>query len=205
MTVNEMLDALGYRLDDPAGSVYTSAIKLSALNTAYYSVVGLAHSALLSGLQATSSLTGTLLGTSLPTDYFRYVASSASAKSPVQWIERVNIDTIEKLDNYFVQGTGSSPKCVIFGTKYHLFVDVYSAANATIKLWYVKTPTAMIAGTAQCPTHISLHAPILRMAEAELRASYKYGDFSQAEAMRQSAIEQVNSINAMYLQGAMTV
>ncbi len=203
MTVNEMLDALGYRLDDPAGGVYTSAIKLSALNTAYTYAVGLADSALLMGLQTTTALTGTLLGTALPSDFFRYVASAASAKSPVQWIERVPVDSIEKLDNYFVQGTGSSPKCVIFGSKYYLFVDVYSAANATIKLWYVKTPTAMIAGTAQCPTHISLHAPILRMAEAELRASYKYGDFSQAEAMRQSAIEQINVLNQMYKQGAL--
>ena len=204
MTVNEMLDALGYRLDDPSAGVYTSAIKLSALNTAYTYAVGLAHSALLLGLQTTSSLTGTLLGTALPSDFFRYVASAASSKSPVQWIERVPVDSIEKLDNYFVQGTGTSPKCVIFGNKYYLFVDVYSATNATIKLWYVKSPTALAAGTSQVPVHLALHAPILRMAEAELRASYKYGDFAQAEAMRTSAIEQINVLNAMHIQGVLS-
>ena len=203
MTVNEMLSALGYRLDDPDAGTYTSAIKLSALNTAYAYAVGQADSALLTGQQTTASITGTLLGTALPSDYFRYVASCASGKSPVQWIEKVEIDNLAKLDNYFVQGTGSSPKCAIFNSKYYLFVDTYSTANATIRLYYIKTPTALTAVATQCPVHLALHPILIRMAEAELRASYKYGDFAQAEAMRTSAIEQILALNAQVKQGAL--
>jgi len=203
MTVNEMLALLGYNLDDPNEGRYTSAIKLAALNAEQDQVASVADTGLLRALQTSYNFQGQSTGNSLPSDYFRYVNSKLRSVSPVKWILKVDVDDIEMVDdNRYTRGSSLDPQCYIWGNTYYLLIDSgdYSASTANVALYYIKTVTAMTAGGSSEFHHI-LHKPLVMLAEAGLRNTYKYGSPEESVKMVSDAYALINEANAKYRRG----
>jgi hypothetical protein len=201
MTVNEILSYVGYRLDDPNGGRYTSAIKLSALNAQQEEIVGLAHTGLLTGLQRDDPFIAVAAGNTLPADYFRYVSSRQYLLANRGWITKIDVDDLgEFQDNQYTKGTDANPMCYVWNGKYYLLITTYSGNNNDVKLYYIKTPTALVSG-GTCGLHVVLHNALCDLAESYLRATYKHGTLEEAIAIRQAAIKKIGEVNAMYKRG----
>ena len=204
MTNAEMLAQLGYNLDDPNGDRYTSAIKLSALNTVQSTVASKAHTSLLRSMQTEADLIVPAIGYALPSNYFRYVNASLYLLYPIKWITKIDPDSLGILDNQFSGGSDADPLCYVWGTKVYLCVTTYSGDYNKMKLYYLKTPTT-IAATGTCDLHLVLHEPLLLLAEANLRSTYKYGSEESILELRKKADTLITEANRLAAKGELLV
>lgn len=202
MTINEMLTELSNRLDDVSLDRYTSAIKLAALNTQQSEVATLVHSGLLQSLQTSSTMTVPATGYTLPTNYLRYTHSELYQLYPVKAITKVNVDDLGIIqDNQYSRGSDIDPVCYTWSGVYYLKVTTYSGNYNVVKMYYIKKPTNMTAIDSACELHSVLHKVLLDLAEAELRATYKYGSFEEVGKLRDRAEMRIREINGEYQQG----
>jgi hypothetical protein len=187
MTNAEILDNLGYNLDDPGEERYTSAIKLAAMKSVLSTLAAKAHVSLLRPLQSESNLTIPVTGYALPSDYFRYLNSSLYLLYPIKWVTRIEVDKLGIMDNQFSKGSDADPLCYVWGTKIYLDVTTYSGNYNKLKLYYIKTPTAPADNSNEPAIHAALHEPYQMLAEAQLRATYKYGTAEDIALLRKNA------------------
>lgn len=204
MTNAEILTALGINLDDPDGERYTSTVKLSALNTVLPTIASKAHTSLLRSMQAESNLAIPSTGYALPADYFRYVNGSLYLLYPIKWVTKIEPDNFGMMDNQFSTGSDADPLVYIWGSNIYLVIDTYSGDNNKLKLYYLKTPSA-ISTSGTCDLHPILHEPLLLQAEASLRDTYKYGTTETILALRKKADDLITAANRAAAKGEVLV
>jgi len=205
MTVSEMLTLLGYRLDDPNEDRYIGTVKLAALNAHQDTVVDLVSAGMLPGLQRHIDFDCPSTGYALPlsglSPYLRYISSFQYQAAFRGWITKVDVDDLGELqDNQYTKGTDKNPICYVWSNYYYLLVDTYGGTYSHVRLFYLMQPSVMLV-SAQSKLPSSLHEPLTRLAESDLRMTYKHGTLEEAITMRNEALKSIMTINEQYKQG----
>lgn len=216
MTVSEMLSSAGYLLNDSNEEVWTSTIKLNALNSAQRELVlmllgfqqqyrGIYD--LLSEIQERETqsvaVTGFDLDNMVERDFLRNGFINASIIDDdgyVRWCERVATDKIGITENRYFEGTTRDPKCRITGNIFHLLIT-FTAYPRNTDIYYIGMPytlatTAAGSGKTQsvatCELNPLMHDLVVLMAEVKLRRMRGDAvDFQQASFVNQFVQQQI--------------
>lgn len=208
MTVNEAVDALQNRLDESttAPRRYTDAIVLTALTSAQEEIAARAVPGLLRPLQYSAQHTVAAAGialTTINTKYFRYIASRQYAIGDGKLIKKLDVEDLYAIDNTYLSYSNSDPVCYIWGTKYYLLVASYASSYNAVEFFVLTTPDALVAG-ASFQVNAVLVPPLLLLAEATLRSTYKHGTPEEIDAKRIQAYGDISNTNKEYKQGVLT-
>lgn len=203
MTVSAMLTLLGYRLDDPNEDRYTGTIKLAALNAHQATVADLVSGSMLPDLQRVGNFDCPSTGYTLDQYYLRYIGSQQYMMAARGWITKIDTDKVGEIqDNQYTKGSNFNPVCYIWNGVYYLLIDTgsYGTDYSKVRLFYLIKPTDMLI-SAQSKLPASLHEPLTRLAESDLRMTYKHGTLEEAIVMRTEALKSIMIINEQYKQG----
>ena len=210
MTGNEMITTLGLRLEDPAGSVFTSATIVEALNTAQRTVVNTIHNNYLAELQSIEGDKNPSTGTAGQMTYA--AASVAPIRNGIvgiyddtndKWCTMIEPGEIKGQENSYLSGDTSAPVAWTFGES----IYVRPTTIALIDIWYIKAPTALAASGSECDLNISLQEILLDFAEAQLwrmDAKAERGNVAYSNAMNmvkilneRYAVDRISGIGAL--------
>lgn len=206
MTVVEMISSVGYLLNDSGEEVWTSTVKLNALNSAQRELVlmllgfqrqysGIYD--LLNEIQERETQSVGVTGFDLDSMAERYFlrngfvnASIIDDDGYVRWCERISTDKIGITENRYFEGTTRDPKCRITGHIFHLLISFTSYPRAC-DVYYIGMPYTLAtaaSGTdkdqtvATCDLNPLMHDLVVLMAEVKLRRMRGDAvDFTQAQ------------------------
>jgi len=217
MTASEMLTSLGNLLNDPNSEVWSSTVKLEALNAAQRELVQMLLGfqqkfqdvfTLLSEIEEEKTIaidsTGVDLGSQIQERYFLrngFVnARFTDQDGYTRWVERVAASKLGITENRYFEGTTRDPRCYISGGKLYLLVSVGSYPINLI-VTYIGMPFTLgttASGTARdqvittCELNPILHDLIVLMAEIKLRRMRgDKSDFEQANFVNQFVQQQI--------------
>lgn len=206
MTVSEMLTLAGYLLNDTNEEVWSSTIKLSALNSAQrdlvLSLLGYKREYsdvldLLSEIQEKETQSVGTSGFNLDNMVERYFLRNGYINSSIldqddvtRWIEKIATSKMGITENRYFEGTTRDPKCRITANTYHLLITVGNYPR-NVDFYYVGQPytlatTASGTGKTQlvatCELNPLMHDLVVLMAEVKLRRMRgSDADFQQAQ------------------------
>lgn len=214
-TVSTLLSDLGNQLNDPNAEVFTSALKLTALNNAQNELVvkilgfsekfegaydllseiteSESHSVSTAGFDFSSLTTRNILRNGL-------INSRITIDGEFKFPVRYSIDKIGYEENSYLSGSDDYPTCHFVGNKYFLDIDVGSYPK-TVTFWYIGEPyslatTASGSGKTQAVTtpdiNVIGHDLIARIAERDLRIGRgDQSDFQEAALIDKMVSEQI--------------
>ena len=194
LTVSNMSSRLGNLMDDPNEEVFTSALKLDALNDAQKELVlkllsfGSSHSHIYDALneimvkETFSNVTaaGFNLNNTVSRNFLRNGFVNASIiddDGNKRWCTRITTDKLGVTQNQYMAGSTTDPKVNITSNNFELMVDVGSYPK-DVTCYYVGEPYTMAASAsgsgktqvvAICDLNPVMHDLLVLMAEAQLR------------------------------------
>jgi len=200
MTGNEMLSALGLRLEDPAQSVFTQSAKLTALNLAQKSVVNMIDNAYLVELQTKAN------DRSVTSGECSFDTAFGSNVNPIRngivgvydetndkWCTMIEPGDVKRLENSYLSGDTSNPVSYIFADS----IYVRPTSISTIDVWYIKVPTDLAADGTECELNPALQEMVLDFAESQLWRMDGKGD--RAQISYNNALNTVKVLNERYV------
>lgn len=149
MNVQEMVDQLALRLEDPDKKSFTDSLKLSTLNNSQIKLAQLLHNNYLTELQvletgivASSGVMSETLGsdnTNMSYDVLRGTEGILNVQDGVTgtYMTEIAIEDAKRLENSLLQGTFQNPIYWIFGNK----IYVRPTSIVDIDIYYLKMPT----------------------------------------------------------------
>ena len=205
---DNMVSELGLRLEDAAGVVFTTALKLVMLNKAQTQVAQLLHKAYLSEMEvisaanldfsttyALSGLSNTLLGGA---EGILKVAISPAAAGFL-WATEVDLKQVKRLENTYLAGSATNPVYYIFANS--IYPSNGTAAGTLGKIYYLEAPSsdaANIMSTTVDPClNKALHPLIVTLAEALLWGVD--GKLDRKQATLDIAFAEIEILNARYM------
>lgn len=201
MTVDNMLTLLGYRLDDPTSTRYTSAVKLRHLNDEAEHIAGLVHTGFLRDLQDNTDFNASATGNILPNNYFRYISSKLRSVNPEKWVTKVHMEDLSVFeDNQYSRGSDLDPICYLWGSNIYVLINTYSGTADDVRMYFIKTPTPMAVG-GDCYLHRTLHMLLIDATEAMMRLTYKHGDPVKQMEKYEVVHQKLEVMNSKIIQG----
>lgn len=206
MTVSESLTMLGYLLTDSNEEVWTSTVKLDALNSAqrelvlillgfqrqYFGVYDLLNEIQEVETQSVG-ITGFSLSGMTERNFLRNGFVNASIIDDdgyTRWCERVATDKLGITENRYFEGTTRDPKCRITGAVFHLLID-FTSYPRNCQIFYIGMPYTLATAAAgsgktqsvsTCDLNPLMHDLVVLMAEVKLRRMRGDAvDFQQAQ------------------------
>lgn len=217
MTVSEQITSLGNLLNDPNSEVWTSTVKLEALNAAQREIVlyllGFGQKnqdvfTLLSEIETEETVpidsTGVNLTSQVTNRYFirnGFInARFVDVDGYTRWVERIAASKLGITENRYFEGTTRDPRCYISGNKLYLLVSVGSYPVNLI-LTYIGAPKTLatsVTGSGRDATvttselNVLFHDLNVLMAEVKLRRMRgDKSDFEQAQFVWQFCQQQI--------------
>tara|TARA_R110002020_G_scaffold438535_2_gene648987 strand:+ start:6522 stop:7166 length:645 start_codon:yes stop_codon:yes gene_type:complete len=202
MTGDALNTQLGFRMEDTAESIFTKQQKVDAINNAMVQVCALVDNSYLSELE-TSTTASVSSGEATYANLFsggNPVRSSIiavrdySGGSDLKWCTIIDAKDVKQTDNAYLAGTTANPTVQIFDEKIH----VQPSTVNQIKVWYIKSPTPYVYGTAssmddECELNSSLEGVVLDLAESELWRSD--GNLNRANGALQNGMAVIQVLN----------
>ena len=193
MTGAQLVSTLGFRLEDEAASIYSSSVKLDALNMAQKTVVSMIDNSYLTELetvkndQALSS--GAVSFSSASIDPIRNGIIGIYDETNDKWCTFINPRDVHTLDSQYYSGTTSSPIAYIFSET----IYVKPTTVSTVDIWYLKSPTDLADDSTECELNPALQEAVLDFAEAQLfRAD---GKIDRADMAYKTAAGSISALN----------
>ena len=213
MTLAEMTDLLGLRMEDSAQTSFPLATKIKALNVAQRTAANFLDEAYLTELEV-QDVVG-LTGLSSSTAYFFLDGTGAalhSANIPLRnsirqvqvshatgvykYCVMIPFSDVKKLENSNLAYGTDNPVAWVWGTR--LYVRPITTDLAHLSLYYLKEPTAMeSSGPTNSILNVSLHEIIVDFAESQLWRMDNKVD--RATAAYSSAMESIKMLNQRYV------
>jgi hypothetical protein len=202
MTGAEMLTNLGQRLEDPAGTIFTTAVKLENLNIAQKNLVNMIHNAYLTELETVANNKVAGAGSRWSTCTF---ATAFSTDLPIRngiikiydetndkWCTIVEFKDVKKLENSYLAGDTTSPRAFIFDET----IYIQPTSCVLIDVWYLKAPTALANDSNECVLNTALHDIVLDLAES--KCWRMDGKPEKAQIAQNSATSMIGVLNERY-------
>ena len=153
MTVQKMIDLLGFRLNDEAARKFNVSMRLDILNDAQISLVNLLHNDLLTELQEVETGLTTVAGTNGADDYYALTSLAneiarngiVNAKvygSSGKYFNIMPAAEVKKTENTYIAGTDDYPVGYIFKNRFYLQRTTVAGLLA-LDLWYIKKPSSL--------------------------------------------------------------
>ena len=200
---DSMVAELGLRLEDAAGTIFTSALKFVMLNRAQVQAAQLLHNAYLTELETISSasldFSTTYALSGIGNTVFRGADGILKVKispagSGFLWATEVDISQVKRLENTYLAGSALNPVYYIFGNS--IYPINGTAAGTLGTVYYLKVPTTMT--TDVDPLLNSFyHNIMLNYAEAQLWTANK--DLERRRVKLEEAYAQIEMLNAKYI------
>jgi len=211
MTGNNLIDALGLRLDDPSATMFTDTARMDAINIAQKTVVNMIDNAYLQELETV--VTGVsvydtdpdpdeLLGYVTFTDAFSTALPIRNGIVAIKDVTAQKFCTIiepkdaKRLENSYLSGSATNPIAYTFDQK--VYLESGTAPTGGIDIWYLVAPTDFTSSTltAECVLNPSLHETVLDFAESQL---WKMdGKADRGQSAYQSALGTIKVLNDRY-------
>lgn len=217
-TVSTILSDLGNALNDPNSQVFTSALKLTALNNAQNELVLriLAFGDDFQGIydlfseiveEETKSVgtSGFGLGGLSNRNILRngFINSRITVSGEFKFVVRYTIDKLGVTQNYYLSGTDEDPTCRIVTNKYYIDLDVGSYPK-NVTMWYVGEPYTMAAAAtgsgktqsvATPDLNVIMHDLLAKIAERDLRRGRgDPSDFKEAQEIERQVNLEIQSL-----------
>jgi len=148
MTVQRMIDLLGYRLEDTDLSDFPAAVRIEALNMAQMSLVRLLHNAYLDELQvkefakectvATGDDEASYAISGLANDVVRSAITHVRYTGSNKFCNLMEAKDIKRTENTLSAGTNNAPRAYLFKNRIYVQCDDESPE---IDIWYLKKPS----------------------------------------------------------------
>ena len=151
MTVQRMIDLLGYRLEDTDLSDFPAAVRIEALNMAQMSLVRLLHNAYLDELQvkefakectvdsgddeASYAISG------LANDVVRSAITHVRYTGSNKFCNLMEAKDIKRTENTLSAGTNNAPRAYLFKNRIYVQCD---DETPEVDIWYHKKPSDLI-------------------------------------------------------------
>ena len=199
MTGNEMLSNLGLRLEDPAASVFTSAVKLDSLNLAQKTVCSMIDNAYLVELQTIAD------NKTVSTGACTFDVAFGSGVNPIRngitgiydetndvWCTMIEPGDVKRLENSYLDGSTSNPVAYVFADT----IYIKPTSVSSIDVWYIKEPTDLAASATECELNPALQEMVLDFAESQLWRMDAKSD--RAQSAYNNALNLVKVLNDRY-------
>ena len=199
MTGNEMLSNLGLRLEDPAASVFTSAVKLDSLNLAQKTVCSMIDNAYLVELQTIAD------NKTVSTGACTFDVAFGSCVNPIRngitgiydetndvWCTMIEPGDVKRLENSYLDGSTSNPVAYVFADT----IYIKPTSVSSIDVWYIKEPTDLAASATECELNPALQEMVLDFAESQLWRMDAKSD--RAQSAYNNALNLVKVLNDRY-------
>lgn len=218
-TVSTLLSDLGSRLNDPNAEVFTSTIKLVALNNAQHELVlrvlafnptkfeGIYDllSEIIEEEENSVAVTGFDFASLSNRNILRngFVNSRIVIDGEYKFPVRYSIDRFGMTENRFLSGSNDYPVCRIVSDKYYLDIDVGSYP-IDVTMWYVGQPytlAAAVSGSGKTQSvatpdlNVIMHDVLVKIAHRDLlRHRGDQTDFAQAREVEQQVTLEIQSL-----------
>ena len=195
MTGTELSSNLGLRLEDSAEGIFTSQMKVNAINSAQKQVVSLIDNKHLAELEVVANNQATSAGV---------VSFSTASITPIgngivgvydedndKWCTRVEPGEVKRLENSYLSGDTTSPVFYVFDET----IYVKPTTATIIDIWYINKPTDYTTGTlsSSCELAPALQEVLLDIAESQLWRMDGKGD--RGNTVMQNAINVIQMLN----------
>jgi len=200
---DSMVSELGLRLEDAAGTVFTSALKFVMLNRAQVQAAQLLHNAYLTELETISSasldFSTTYALSGIGNTVFRGADGILKVKispagSGFLWATEVDVSQVKRLENTYLAGSAANPVYYIFGNS--IYPINGTAAGTLGTVYYLKVPTTMTTDVDPI-LNKALHPLIVTLAEALCWAID--GKIDRKQAALEIAMAEIEILNARYM------
>ena len=202
MTGDALNTQLGFRMEDTAESIFTKQQKVDAINNAQKQLVVMVDNSYLSELETSTTASvssgeatyANLFSTSNPIRSSIIAVRDYSGGADLKWCTIIDAKDVKQTDNVYLAGTTANPTVQIFDEKIH----VQPSTVSQIKVWYIKSPTPYVYGTAssmddECELNSSLEGVVLDLAESELWRSD--GNLNRANGALQNGMAVIQVLN----------
>ena len=151
MTVQRMIDLLGYRLEDLQLADFTAAVRLEALNMAQMSLVRLLDNAYLTELQVKEFAKECTIDTgddeasyaiaSLANDVVRNAITHVRYTGTGKFANMMEAIDIKRTENTLATGSNEAPRAYVY--KNRIYVQC-ADTTPEIDIWYIKKPSDLV-------------------------------------------------------------
>lgn len=153
MTVQKMIDLLGFRVEDTDTRKFNLAMRLDVLHQAQLTVVNLLDNSLLTELQAVESNLTTIVAANGVDAYYALsglandIARNGLVAAKVygasgKYFNIVKYEDVKKGENTYLSGSDDFPVGYIY--KNQFFLQTTTAGGVvTIDIWYIKQPSEL--------------------------------------------------------------
>jgi hypothetical protein len=181
MNTNEMIAAIGRRMEDPSAVSYVSATVLEALNNAQLKVATLLPDEELTEIEAYTANVSVSSGAVA----FSTIETAISKSILGERIQNVRINGGAFMDQLVSSDswkTVNSNSYLTASSSYPYFwvnrdsIYVLPADTSAVDVWCLTAPTTLVVGTASCVLNVKFHQSVLDFAEAELWLTSNRGD-----------------------------
>ena len=195
MTGTELSANLGLRLEDAGENIFTSQMKINAINAGQKQIVNLVENKYLAELQVIKGNQAVSGGS---------VSFSTASITPIRdgivgiydetndkWCTMIEPGEVKSLENSYLSGDTTNPTAHIFDET----IYVNPTTIDTIDIWYLNSPTDYTTSnlTTSCELNAALQEILLDLAESQLWRIDGRGD--RAQLAYQSAVSVLQMLN----------
>lgn len=151
MTVQRMIDLLGYRLEDLQLADFTAAVRLEALNMAQMSLVRLLNNAYLTELEEKEYAKECTVDTgddeasyaiaSLANDVVRNAITHVRYTGTGKFANMMEAKDIKRTENTLATGSNEAPRAYVFKNRIYVQCD---DTTPEIDIWYIQKPSDLV-------------------------------------------------------------